>query len=97
VSSTAFNGAKQSVLGTSDNIISAANASYTAGTATKTGTVTVTAAAKQTGLSTTGKTVQTATAVNGNNTATWDGTLALAVPSDALADDYTAVVTHSAS
>jgi hypothetical protein len=96
VSSTQFEGAKESVLGTPDNIISAANASYTAGTATVSGTATVTAAAKQADLSAV-KTVQTATAVTGNNTATWNGTLELAVPSNAIADDYTAVVTHSAS
>lgn len=76
--------------------IPATNLSYTAGIATVTGIAVVATTLVQVDLST-AKPVQIATAVVGNNTATWTGTLALTVPSDALAGDYTAVVTHSAS
>jgi hypothetical protein len=66
--------------------------SFTATNTAKTGTVTV-AASVPTSLATT---IQTATAVSGNNTATWDETLEVAVPADALAaTDYTAIITHS--
>lgn len=96
VISTDFKSAKRETLGVSLHSIAASNASYTAETATVTGTATVTTTGKQTDLSA-AKAVQTAGAVQGNNTATWNGTLELAVPSNAIADDYTAVVTHSAS
>ena len=68
------------------------NVSYVPEVAQTVGTVTV---AQSTAAAGTG-TVQTATAVNGNNTATWDATLSVLVPADALtAADYTAVLTHS--
>lgn len=95
VSSSSFNGATETTPGTPDNVISAVNASYTPATATVIGTdIVVTASAAQVDLSA-AKNVQTASAVNGNNSASWDASLSLAVPSDALADTYTAVVTHS--
>ncbi|GAA0966338.1 WxL domain-containing protein [Frigoribacterium faeni] len=73
--------------------IPATNLSYAPGVAATTGTATVTAAPATGG---TASAVQTATDVSGNNTATWDGTLDLTVPADALAaPDYTATVTHS--
>lgn len=78
------------------NTIAATNVTYTPGTATVTGTATVAAAAAAANISA-ATTVQTATAVNGNNTATWDATVAVTAPSDALADDYTATMTHSAA
>ena len=94
VSMSTLNGSIETVAGTPDYTISAVNATYTGAAAVESGTVTVTSAGAQADLST-AKSVQTATAVSGNNTATWDGTLALAVPSDAKADTYTAVLTHS--
>ncbi|WP_427174697.1 hypothetical protein [Arthrobacter sp. 92] len=78
---------------TPTNIIPATAATYTPATAGKTGTVTV-VPTTQADLST-AKTVQSATAVVGNNTATWDAVLSVTAPSDALADTYTAVLTHS--
>lgn len=77
----------------STNIIPATAASYVPGTAVETGTSTV-AATSQSDLST-AKTVQAATGVVGNNTATWGATLSVTAPSDALADTYTATLTHS--
>ncbi|NMM84394.1 hypothetical protein B2J88_08470 [Rhodococcus sp. SRB_17] len=41
------------------------------------------------------RTVQAATGVSGNNTATWDAALRIPVPASALADIYTATLTHS--
>ena len=70
------------------------DATYTAGTATKTGTVTVTAATVITGLGT-AKTSQTATAVNGNHTATWAASLTVKMPTDVLADTYSGTMTQS--
>lgn len=94
VSMSPLNGEAETVVGTSDNIIQPTAAAYTAGAATRTGTVTVTASAKQSDL-TAAQNVQTATAVTGNHTATWTGTLEVAIPSDAIADTYTATLTHS--
>lgn len=74
-------------------IIPAASATYTPGTAVETGTSTV-APTAQTGLAT-AKTVQTATVVHGNNTAAWDADLSFTAPANALADTYTATLTHS--
>lgn len=75
------------------NKISASLASYAPGVAAETGTSTV-AATTQSNLSVV-KTVQTATGVVGNNTAAWDATLSVTAPTDALADTYTAKLTHS--
>ena len=72
--------------------IAATNVSYVPTQADVIGTATVT---KSTATSGTGD-VQVASAVTGNNTATWNGAISLAVPSDALAaNDYTATLTHS--
>ena len=76
--------------------ILATGATYTAGQASKTGTVTVTAATVITDLST-AKTSQTATSVSGNNTATWTGDLAVPIPAGALADTYSGTLTQSVS
>lgn len=43
----------------------------------------------------TNKTVVTATAVIGANTATWAGTVSVALPPEVVAGTYTGVVTHS--
>ncbi|TDW26900.1 hypothetical protein [Cryobacterium psychrophilum] len=67
---------------------------YVPTTAAVTGTVTVANTTADTGAGA----VQTASAVTGNNTATWDATVNVAIPSDALAaTDYTATLTHSFS
>lgn len=73
--------------------IPAASATYTPGTAVETGTSNVTPTA-QTGLAT-AKAVQAATGVSGNNTAAWDADLSFTAPANALADTYTATLTHS--
>lgn len=77
-----------------------ASALYTPGEAALTGTSTVEEAAA--GVSVLGATdlgtavaVQTATVVTGNNTAIWGADLAIQVPAQALADVYTATLTHS--
>ncbi|ROP65640.1 WxL domain-containing protein [Curtobacterium sp. ZW137] len=70
------------------------DASYTPTTATTTGTATVTEHSTTGGAQAT--TVQEAADVTGNNSASWDAAIALAVPADALAsDDYIATLTHS--
>lgn len=75
------------------NTIPASGATYTPAAATVNGNATVTPATVAD--LTTAKTVQTATAVSGNNDATWDATLNIAVPAGALAGDYTGTLTHS--
>jgi len=75
------------------NVIPATAATYTPEAATVTGTATV-AETPASNLST-AKTVQTATAVSGNNTATWNASLSILAPAGALADTYTATLTHS--
>lgn len=76
-------------------LLSAAGATYTPTAATTSGTVAV--AATTATDPTTPKIVQTATGVSGNNTATWNADLTLAVPNDAVVDTYTATVTYSIS
>ena len=76
------------------NTIPVADASYTPTTATVTGTATV-AAATLAALSTTATAVQTATAVAGDNTATWNPTIALSVPADTVPGTYTSTLTQS--
>lgn len=66
--------------------------SFATATADVVGTATVTPSNGGAGTGT----LQTATAVTGNNTATWDQTINVAVPADALAaTDYTATLTYS--
>lgn len=66
--------------------------SYAAGAAVETGVSTVTAAT----ATANGAAVQTASGVNGNNTAIWGSTVAIGIPANALAaDDLTATLTHS--
>ncbi|WFR65749.1 hypothetical protein P9139_11200 [Curtobacterium flaccumfaciens] len=74
--------------------IAGGNATYTPTEATTSGSATVVKSAGVGGAD--GGAVQTATDVTGNNSASWDAEVALAVPSDALAsDDYVATITHS--
>jgi len=82
--SSTFTGVGLSV---SDDVV------YTNGTVTETGTNTVAAAS---GLSiTSDQPVATATAVSGNNTASWNPTLDVSMPAGALAGDYAGTVTTS--
>ena len=78
---------------TPTNVISSTAATYAPGTAVTDGTVSV-AATTQSDLSA-AKTVQAASGVVGNNTAEWAADLSVTAPSDALADTYTATLTHS--
>lgn len=80
--------------GTPTNIIPATAARYTPAAAVPGGTVTLTPTTRI-GLSTTPQAVQTASDVVGNNTATWAAELRVTAPTDALADTYTATLTHS--
>lgn len=73
--------------------IPASAASYTTDVANKSGTVTL-AETSSSDLSVLAP-VQTASAVTGNHTATWNADLNLAAPADALAGEYTATLTHS--
>jgi hypothetical protein len=68
---------------------------YTAPQATVTGTATVDPSAESTLYP--GGPVQVATDVNGNNTATWDPTIAVTIPANALAGTYSTSITHSVS
>ncbi len=69
-------------------------AAYGATTATVTGGATVTAFGPTNDISKP-VTVETATAVNGNNTASWTPLLQVTAPAQALAGSYTATLTHS--
>jgi hypothetical protein len=66
---------------------------YTAPQATVTGTATVTPSTESTMYP--GGRVQDATDVNGSNTATWDPTIAVTIPANALAGTYSTSITHS--
>lgn len=74
--------------------IPATAASYTPNSLTVVTGIAVVIPAIQTNLST-AKPVQTASAVVGNNTATWDAALSVVVPGGALADTYSGTLTHS--
>lgn len=73
--------------------IPASAAIYTPSLATVTGIAVVTPTTRS-DLST-AKAVQTASAVVGNNTATWGAALSVVVPGDAMADTYSGTLTHS--
>jgi len=68
---------------------------YTAPQATVTGTATVTPSTESSLYP--GGRVQDATNVNGSNTATWDPTIAVTIPANALAGTYSTSITHSVS
>ena len=88
VSSTDFKSGSQT--------IPATDATYTTGTVTKTGTITITS---DPGLTLEGaaQTVVSGTAGSGNNSAAWDPTIAIAVPAAAVAGLYSGTITHSVS
>lgn len=76
-----------------DTTIAATQVQYNPGTVDRTGTVTATPSAAA-GLDT-AKTVVEGTAARGNNMATWNPTLTVGLPSDALAGVYTGTVSTS--
>jgi hypothetical protein len=84
--STSFTG-PQTILGSA--------ATYTPGTAVVVGIATVTPLSLAS-MATAG-TVQTATAVLGVNTATWNPSIAVTLPAGAQAGTYSATITHSVS
>ena len=76
--------------------IPTSGATYKAATVTPTGTATLAIPATLTDLTTvTPQISQAATAVNGNNTATWTATLTVPIPTDVLADTYSGTLTQS--
>jgi len=79
---------------TTPEIIPAGDATYTPGTITVTGTSTAATGGHTITLSGTPQTVVNAT-VTGNNTATWDPTIAVAVPAQAVGGVYAATLTQS--
>jgi hypothetical protein len=78
---------------TSGPAIGATNVGYTAGSITKVGTATYTAndPASLVGVAP----VVTATGITGDNSATWNPTITVAVPGGIAAGTYEAIVTHS--
>ncbi|MFG2843359.1 hypothetical protein ACGF12_09305 [Kitasatospora sp. NPDC048296] len=73
--------------------IPATDATYTVGTVTTTGTITVTGT--NVTLSNSAQTVVTGTAGVGDNTATWDPTVAVNVPAGAVGGIYNGMLTQS--
>ncbi|MFJ9842425.1 hypothetical protein ACIRYZ_18470 [Kitasatospora sp. NPDC101155] len=73
--------------------IPATDATYSAGTVTTTGTITVTTT--NVTLSNSAQTVVTGTAGVGDNTASWDPTVAVNVPASAVGGTYTGTLTQS--
>ena len=90
VSSTAF----VTGGGTTAETIAAADATYTTGTVTPTGVILATPTPTVT-LSGTPQTVVAGTAGVGNNSATWNPTVAIAVPASAVTGLYTGTISHS--
>lgn len=81
--------------GATISVSAAGSSSYTAPTATVTGTATV----ANTNLPTLfpAGPVQAATGVSGINTATWNPTISVTIPANTLVGTYTSTVTHSVS
>jgi len=75
------------------SIISATDATYAPGTITTTGTITATPT--NVTLSNTAQTVLTGSAGVGDNTASWNPTVAVAVPANAVPGTYTGTLIHS--
>lgn len=73
--------------------IAASAVSYTAGTITKVGTATYTANDPASLVS--AVPAVTATGITGDNSATWNPTISVAVPGGAVAAVYSATITHS--
>jgi hypothetical protein len=81
--------------GTANEIIPASAAAYTVGSITTTGTITATGT--DITLSGSAQTIVAGTSGVGDNTASWDPTVAVAVPASAVAGVYTGTITHSVS
>ncbi|HUN37853.1 MAG TPA: hypothetical protein VMU95_38175 [Trebonia sp.] len=80
---------------TSPETIAASNVTYTPGPITTTGTVTSTPSTIT--LSGSPQTVVTATGIVGDDTASWNPNMSVAVPANAVGGTYTATLTHSVS
>jgi hypothetical protein len=88
--------------GTPAETIPVSDVGYAVGAISTTGTITPTGTDRPAGtaaadLSGTAKTVVTGTAGVGDNSATWNPTLSVAVPASAVGGDYTGTLTHSVS
>jgi hypothetical protein len=81
--------------GTGNETIPASDVTYTPRAITTTGTITATGSVIT--LSGATQTVVAGTAGVGDNTATWNPTLAVAVPASAVGGAYTATLSHSVS
>lgn len=81
--------------GTPAETIPATDANYNPGPITTTGTITATGS--DITLSNAAQTVVAGTAGSGDNTASWDPTIAVAVPATAVGGLYTATLTQSVS
>ncbi len=79
--------------GTGNETIPASDVTYDPGTVSSTGTITVNST--DVTLSGAAQAVVTGSSGVGNNTATWDPTLDVAVPNTAVGGTYTGTVTHS--
>jgi hypothetical protein len=88
-SSTTFGTAADTTTGSTSTAVA-----YTPGEVTQDGTLAI-AAPADTSLDDTPAAIVTASAVSGNNTASWNPTLDVTLPATALADDYTGTVTTS--
>jgi hypothetical protein len=75
------------------NTVPATAATYTPGTVTTTGTITATPSTVT--LSNSAQTVVAGTAGVGNNTASWNPTIGVAVPASAVGGTYTGTLTQS--
>jgi hypothetical protein len=81
--------------GTGNETIPASDVTYTPGAITTTGNITATGTTIT--LSSASQTTVSGTAGVGNNTASWDPTLAVAVPAAAVAGLYSGILTQSAA
>jgi hypothetical protein len=79
--------------GTTNETIPATDASYTVGAITTTGTIT--ASGSNVSMTNAPKTVVAGSAGVGDNTASWNPTIAVAVPASAVGGLYTGTITHS--
>jgi hypothetical protein len=88
--------------GTTPETIPISHVGYAVGSITTTGTITATGTDLPAGtgagdFSGTPQTVVAGTAGVGDNTATWDPTISVAVPASAVGGGYTGTITHSVS
>lgn len=88
----------ESLTGKGDHRLSADNITYTPVTKSQSGSVGLNAPVRAERFASalrSEQTVQSAYYVKGNNKVTWDATIEVTAPSDALADNYTGVIVHS--